>query len=87
MRQSFHWQMLELITVGMILLAVIGSLTAAFIVNKRVSALVFDQAAQITSHFAHQSILPLLSDVGENAIYDLEATLSYSNVKCSRGFN
>lgn len=81
MRHNFHWQIIVLIAAGMILLAVIGSLTAAFIINKRVSDLVHDQAAQITSHFAHQSILPLLSGVGENAIVDFEATLSYSNVK------
>ncbi|ALP53245.1 hypothetical protein Tel_08810 [Candidatus Tenderia electrophaga] len=80
-RINFHWQIIALIASGILLLAVIGSLTAGFIINKRISDLVYDQAIQITRGFAHRSILPLLSGAGDSAIDDLETTLSHSNVK------
>ena len=81
LKLNFHWQIIVLIAAGMFLLAVIASLTAGYLINKRVSALVYDQAAQITTSFAHQSILPLLSGVGDGVVSDLESTLAYSNVK------
>lgn len=80
-RINFRWQIIVLFASAILLLAVIGSLTAGFIINKRVSDLVYDQAIQITSGFAHRSILPLLSGAGDIAIDDLESILSYSNVK------
>ncbi len=62
-------------------MAVIGSLTAGYIINQKISELVYDQAEQITTSFAHQSILPLLTGVGDNENPDIESTLAYSNVK------
>lgn len=79
-RFNFHWQIILLFAAGILLLAVVGSLTAGYLINNRVSDLVYDQAMQITKGFAHRSILPLLSGAGESALDDLESTLSYSNV-------
>ena len=81
MKLNFHWQIILLIASGIFLLAVVGSLTAGYIINQKVSELVFDQAEQVTASFARQSILPLLSGVGANANVDIESTLAYSNVK------
>lgn len=81
MKLNFHWQIILLIASGIFLLAVVGSLTAGYIINQKVSELVFDQAEQVTASFARQSILPLLSGVGANASVDIESTLAYSNVK------
>ena len=81
MKLNFHWQIILLIASGIFLLAVVGSLTAGYIINQKVSELVYDQAEQITTSFAQQSILPLLSGVGANASVDIESTLAYSNVK------
>jgi PAS domain S-box-containing protein len=80
-RLNFHWQIIALIASGILLLAVIGSLTAGFIINKKVSRLVYDQSLQITRNFAHRSILPLLSDASDSAVNDLQTTLGYSNVR------
>ena len=79
-RLNIHWQIILLLSVGIFALAIIGSLTAGFFVNKKVSDIVFDQAEQITSSFAHLSILPLLSGIGDSAIDDIESVLAYKNV-------
>ncbi len=79
-RLNIHWQIILLLSAGMLSLAIIGSLTAGFFVNKKVSDIVYDQAKQITSSFAHLSILPLLSGVGDSAIDDIESVLAYKNV-------
>ncbi len=80
-RLNIHWQIILLLSAGIFALAIIGSLTAGFFVNKKVSDIVYDQAEQITSSFAHLSILPLLSGVGDSAIGDIESVLAYKNVR------
>jgi PAS domain S-box-containing protein len=80
-RLNFYWQIIVLLAGGIFSVAVIGSLIATFVINMRVSDLIYDQAKHITSSFAHQSILPLLSGVGENAENDINALLLYPNVK------
>ena len=79
-RLNIHWQIILLLSVGIFTLAIIGSLAAGFFVNKKVSDIVYDQAEQITSSFAHLSILPLLSGIGDSAIDDIESVLAYKNV-------
>ena len=80
-RISFSWQIVALISFGILALAVIGSITTAFFINKKLSDIVLDQGRQITATLAHQSILPLLSAVGTNAREDVDATLGYSSVR------
>jgi len=41
-RLNFHWQIIALIASGILLLAVLGTLIAGFIINKKVSRLVYD---------------------------------------------
>jgi PAS domain S-box-containing protein len=77
----FSGLIIALISIGILSLAVIGSVTAAFFINKRLSDIAIDQGSQITATLAHQSILSLLSGVGENARADVEATLNYPSVR------
>jgi len=79
-RLNIHWQIILLLSVGIFTFAIIGSLTAGFFVNKKVSDIVYDQAEQVTSSFAHLSILPLLSGIGDSANDDIESVLAYKNV-------
>ncbi len=79
-RLNIHWQIILLLSAGIFSLAIIGSLTAGFFINNKVSDIVYDQAEQVTSSFAHLSILPLLSGVGDSATDDVESVLAYKNV-------
>ncbi len=79
-RLNIHWQIILLLSAGIFSLAIIGSLAAGFFVNKKISDIVYDQAEQITSSFAHLSILPLLSGAGDSATDDIESVLAYKNV-------
>ncbi len=81
MRLNFSGQIIALILFGMIALTLTGSIAAAFLINKKLSDSALDQGRQITATLAHQSILSLLSDMGGNAREDVDATLSYSNVR------
>ncbi len=78
---SFGRQIILLITVTVISLAVIGSITAAYFINERISNIVLEQGRQITGTLAHQSILPLLSRMPDIAKEDVNATLQYPNVQ------
>ncbi len=79
-RLNIHWQIILLLSAGIFSLAIIGSLTAGYFVNKKVSDIVYDQAQQVTSSFAHLSILPLLSGDGDSASDDIESVLAYKNI-------
>ncbi|MDZ4261916.1 MAG: hypothetical protein U1B30_06255, partial [Pseudomonadota bacterium] len=81
MKLSFSGQIIALILLGMITLTLTGSIAAAFLINKKLSDIALDQGRQITATLAHQSILSLLSDMKNNARDDIDATLSYSNVR------
>jgi len=79
-RLNIHWQIILLLSTGIFTFAIIGSLIAGFFVNNKVSDMVYDQAEQVTSSFAHLSILPLLSGSGGSAMDDIESMLAYQNV-------
>ncbi|MFC1749911.1 ATP-binding protein [Pseudomonadota bacterium] len=80
-KPSFGRQIILLITFAIVSLAVMGSITAAYFINNRISDIVVDQGRQITAALAHQSILPLLSGVPDSAEKDVNATLQYPNIE------
>ncbi len=84
---SFHRQLLLIFSVGITLLAVIASLTTAWVTSRQVRTLLITEGLQITENLAEQSILALLYDSGENAVDAVRTTLAFPAIKQVTIFN
>jgi methyl-accepting chemotaxis protein len=78
---SFHRQLLVIFSIGITLLAVIASLTTAWVTSRQVRALLITEGLQVTENLAEQSVLALLYDSGENAIDAVRTTLAFPAIK------
>jgi signal transduction histidine kinase len=80
-RHSFRRQLLSIVTVGVICLALIASITTAWVTSNRVRTLLIAQGLQITGSLADQSILSLLYESEENAMEPLNAILGFHDIR------
>ena len=78
---SFHRQLLLIFAIGITLLAVIASLTTAWVTSRQVRTLLITEGLQVTENLAEQSVLALLYDSGENAIDAVRTTLAFPAIK------
>jgi len=78
---SFHRQLLMIFAIGITLLAVIASLTTAWVTSRQVRTLLITEGLQVTENLAEQSVLALLYDSGENAIDAVRTTLAFPAIK------
>ena len=84
---SFHRQLLLIFSVGIILLAVIASITTAWVTSRQVRTLLITEGLQVTENLAEQSVLALLYDSGENAMDAARTTLAFPAIKQVTIFN
>jgi len=84
---SFHRQLLLIFSIGIILLAVIASITTAWVTSRQVRALLITEGLQVTENLAEQSVLALLYDSGENAMDAVRTTLAFPAIKQVTIFN
>jgi signal transduction histidine kinase len=78
---SFHRQLLLIFSIGITLLAVIASLTTAWVTSRQVRTLLITEGLQVTENLAEQSVLALLYDSGENAMDAVRTTLAFPAIK------
>jgi signal transduction histidine kinase len=78
---SFHRQLLLIFSIGIILLAVIASITTAWVTSRQVRTLLITEGLQVTENLAEQSVLALLYDSGENAMDAVRTTLAFPAIK------
>jgi signal transduction histidine kinase len=84
---SFHRQLLLIFSIGITLLAIIASLTTAWVTSRQVRTLLITEGLQVTDNLAEQSILALLYDSGENAMDAVRTTLAFPAIKQVTIFN
>jgi signal transduction histidine kinase len=84
---SFHRQLLLIFSIGITLLAIIASLTTAWVTSRQVRTLLITEGLQVTENLAEQSILALLYDSGENAMDAVRTTLAFPDIKQVAIFN
>jgi len=84
---SFHRQLLLIFSIGILLLAVIASITTAWVTSRQVRTLLIAEGLQVTENLAKQSVLALLYDSGENAMDAVRATLAFPDIKQVTIFN
>ncbi|GMQ89327.1 MAG: hypothetical protein BMS9Abin09_0800 [Gammaproteobacteria bacterium] len=84
---SFHRQLLLIFAIGITLLAIVASLTTAWVTSRQVRTLLITEGLQITENLAEQSVLALLYESGENAIDAVRTTLAFPAVKQVTIFN
>jgi signal transduction histidine kinase len=78
---SFRAQLLISVSIGVVCLALIASLTTAWMSSKQARAWLVAQGLQVTDNLARQSVLALLYASGENARDSVTATLAFPNVR------
>ena len=78
---SFRTQLVTAFALGMLLLALLSSLTNALIANREFRARMVAQGQQITDTLARQSVLALLYGSGENARDAATSTLGFPDVR------
>ncbi|MFQ5471126.1 MAG: ATP-binding protein [Gammaproteobacteria bacterium] len=84
---SFRRQLLISVTIGVLLLALMGSLTTSWILGQDAYKNLIDRGISITENFARQSELALIFDEGENAKDSALATLAFPDVEHIAIFN
>jgi len=84
---SFHRQLLMIFSIGITLLAIIASITTAWVTSRQVRALLITEGLQVTENLAEQSVLALLYDSGENAQDAVRTTLAFPAIKQVTIFN
>ena len=86
-RTSFHRQLLLIFSVGIIFLALVASVTTAWVTSQQVRTLLVTEGLQVTENLAEQSVLALLYDSGDNALDAARTTLSFPAIQRVTIFN
>ena len=86
-KTSFHRQLLLIFSVGIIFLALVASITTAWVTSQQVRTLLVTEGLQVTENLAEQSVLALLYDSGDNALDAARTTLSFPAIQHVTIFN
>lgn len=78
--KSFRARLLGIVTLGILCLAMISALTAAWVTSRELRSQMIAQGLQITGNLASQSALALLYGSRENAEEPLQAIMGFPNV-------
>lgn len=78
--QGFRHQLSVAFGVGIMVLALVSSLTISWMASARIRVNLLEQGRQVTENFARQSALALLYGSGENARESAAATLHFPDV-------
>ena len=77
---SFKRQLLSLLIISVVLLTIITSTLTAWQTSQTLRETIIDNSLQITSNFAEQSVLALLTGSKENAQEAIESALGFTSV-------
>jgi diguanylate cyclase (GGDEF)-like protein/PAS domain S-box-containing protein len=79
-KKSLSKQLLLMFASGMLSLALIVSISTAWVTGEQIRSQLINESLQITSALANQSYLALIYESGENALDAVTTTLSFPNV-------
>ena len=79
-KRSLRKQLLLMFAFGMLSLALIVSISTAWVTGEQIRNQLISESLQITSALANQSYLALIYESGENAMDAVTTTLSFPNV-------
>jgi signal transduction histidine kinase/CheY-like chemotaxis protein len=78
---TFRRQLATTFTVGVLMLALVSSVTTSWLGSQRTRSNLIEQGKQVTENFARQSILALLYEEGENALDAARGALEFPDVQ------